>query len=166
MAAQTSFGQISESEFSHLLKALSATTKGRAFLNEYRRRLRPQETGSLLDALGRIETTIGSVRDQLQPERIADELRRIAMTLEIAADGAAADPEGDDTARRMALVNHACAEIATLAAGLASDPPPVIIHLGRRPDDEPMPNLGGSAQSRRALLRQAAEDDSCSTPSR
>lgn len=166
MAAQTSFGQITDSEFSTLLQALSSTTKGRAFLNEYRRRLRPQETGSLLDALGRIETTIGSVRDQLQPERIADELRRIAMTLEISVDGTAADAEGDDTARRMALVVHAASEIATLAAGLASNPPPVVIRLGGGAEEQPMPNLGGSAQSRRALLRQAAEDDGWSTPPR
>ncbi len=119
MAGHTSFGRISDSEFFSLLQELSGTSKGRSFLDEYLRRARPRETGSLLAALARIEATIATVRDQLQPERIADELRRIAMTLEIAADGAAADAAGDEPARRMALVLRARQEIATLAAGLA-----------------------------------------------
>ena len=107
MAGRTSFGQISEPDFQNLLQALSATTKGRSFLAEYRRRCGPGETFELLDSLHRIERSIASVRDQLRPERIADELRRVAMTLEIATDGTAADADGDETARRMALVSHA-----------------------------------------------------------
>jgi hypothetical protein len=119
MAGHTSFGRISDSEFFSLLQELSGTGKGRSFLDEYLRRARPQETGALLDALARIEATIAIVRDQLQPERIADELRRIAMTLEIATDGAVADADGDEPARRMALVDRARQEISALAAGLA-----------------------------------------------
>lgn len=119
MAGRTRFEQISESEFNHLLQALSGTTKGRSFLAEYRRRSRPEETGSLLEALQRIETTIATVRDQLQPERIADELRRIGMTLEIATDGAESDPDGDETARRMALVDRVRQEVSALAGGLS-----------------------------------------------
>jgi hypothetical protein len=119
MAGRTSIGRISEAEFANLLEALSSTPKGRSFLDEYRRRARPEETGSLLDALQRIEATIATVRDQLQPERIADELQRVAMTLEIAIDGAAADPDGNETARRIALIDRARREIATLAKGLA-----------------------------------------------
>ena len=68
--------------------------------------------------------TIATVRDQLQPERIADELRRIAMTLEIATDGAVADSDGDEPARRMALVDRARQEISSLAAGLAGHTAP------------------------------------------
>ena len=124
MAGHTSFGRISGSEFFSLLQELSGTSKGRSFLDEYLRRARPQETGSLLDALARIEATIATVRDQLQPQRIADELRRIAMTLEIATEGAAADPAGDEPARRMALIARARQEIAALAAGLAGHGPP------------------------------------------
>ena len=120
MAGHTSFGQISDGEFFDLLQALSGTSKGRSFLSEYHRRSRPEETGSLLEALGRIEATIATVRDQLQPERVADELRRIAVTLEIATDGAEADPAGDEAARRMALIERARLEIVALAAGLAS----------------------------------------------
>jgi len=121
MAGRTSFGQISETEFSNLLKALSATTKGRSFLAEYRRRSRPEETFSLLEALSRIEATIGSVRDQLQPVRIADELQHIAVTLEIATNGLQADAEGSEAERRLALIERARCELAALAASLAGE---------------------------------------------
>lgn len=127
MPARMSFGQIDELEFSSLLQALSASAKGRLFLAEYRRRTRPEETFSLLDSLSRIEATISSVRDQLQPERIGDELRHIAMTLEIALDGAVLDPEGAETARRMALIDRARSELITLAGSLVGEvaPPPL-----------------------------------------
>lgn len=121
MTGQASLGAIAEADYGKLLQALSATGTGRAFLLEYRRRTRPQETSALLDALSRIEDSIGSVRDQLQPERMADELRHVAMTLEIAAEGAPADPQGDMFARRMALVERARSELATLAASLAGE---------------------------------------------
>ena len=119
MAGSPNSGQISEAEFSSLLGALSGTAKGRGFLAEYRRRACPDDTVSLLDSLERIEATIGSVRDQLQPERIADELRRIGMTLEIAVEGASADTGADEYVRRLALVERGRAELATLASSLA-----------------------------------------------
>lgn len=125
MAGRTSGGRISEADFSSLLDALTANPKGRAFLDELRRRSRPDDTLSLLESLHRIEATIGSVRDQLQPERIADELRHVAMTLEIAIEGAPADAAGDEHARRLALVERGRSELATLAASLsgAAEPP-------------------------------------------
>ena len=144
MASQTKFAQIAEADFASLLQALSATPKGRAFLAEYRRRGRPEETLGLLEALQRIETAVASVRDQLQPERIADELRRIAMTLDIAVDGANADPEGDETARRMALVGRAVSELSALAASLASEvaPTPVEDDGDEPTEAEPLDDPG------------------------
>ena len=121
MAGQTRIGAICEAEFSSLLQALSATAKGRAFLAELQRRSRPEETFLLLESLGRIEAAMASVRDQLQPSRLADELRRIAMILEIATDGTEVDSDGDEAARRMALVARGRAELVTLASGLADD---------------------------------------------
>lgn len=126
MAGRPGFEQISDAEFSSLLQTLSATAKGRLFLAEYRRRTRPEDTFALLDALSRIEATIANVGDQLRPERIADELRRISMTIDIAIEGAQADPEGDETARRMALIDRSRLELAALAGSLAGElaPPP------------------------------------------
>ena len=123
MAGKPNSAQISEADFSGLLSALSGNTKGRAFLAEYLRRARPDETEQLLGSLQRIEATIGSVRDQLQPERIADELRRVAMTLEIALEGALADAAADEYLRRMALVDRARSELVSLADSLASEAP-------------------------------------------
>lgn len=121
MAGRKKLGPLSEPDFANLLQALSATTKGRSFLDEYRRRCLPAETLRLLDSLSQIETTLGAVRDQLQPERIADELRHISMTLDIAIEGVKADPEGDETARRFALADRARHELATLAHSLAGE---------------------------------------------
>src|SRR5688572_13696873 len=133
MTSRASFGQISDSEYSNLLDALSASAKGRSFLNEYRRRARPEETGQLLEALYRIDTTIAAIRDQLQPERIADELRRVAITLEIATEGAPSDPDGDERARRMALIDSVRREITVLADGLAA-------HVAQPPGTRGKPN--------------------------
>jgi hypothetical protein len=142
MAGQTRIGQIADSDYERLLALMSATEKGRAFLAEFGRRSRPEETEALLQSLEVIERTIGGIRDQLQPERIADELRHVAMTLEIAVEGVAADAEGDDSARRMALVNCARGELAALAASLAGQlapPPPIEAEPGAEwePWDEP-----------------------------
>jgi hypothetical protein len=122
MAGEARFGQIGEADFSQLLQALSATTKGRSFLAEYRRRCRPDDDSALFTALERIERSMASVRDQLRPERIADELRRIAMTLEVATAGLDARGDANEFARRTELVDHARTELAALAAGLAAGP--------------------------------------------
>ena len=121
MAGRTSVGHITEAEYQAILQALSANPKGRSFLREYARRAAVSEAAGLLEALQRIEASIGSVRDQLQPERMADELRRVAMTLEIALEGADCDPNGAEPARRMALVGRCRHELAILAAGLAPE---------------------------------------------
>jgi len=121
MAGRASFEQITETDFSSLFQALSASPKGRLFLDEYRRRNRSEEAVQLFDSMKRIETTMAGMRDQFQPERLAEELRNIAMTLEIALDGATADPEGDDIARRFALIGGARLELASLVRGIAGE---------------------------------------------
>ena len=99
-----------------------STTKGRSFLDEYRRRCQPAETLGLLQfAVADRGDASATVRDQLQPERIADELRHISMTLDIAIEGATVDPKGDETARRFALCDRARRELATLAQSLAGE---------------------------------------------
>lgn len=169
MAGRTSFGQISEPDFQNLLQALSATAKGRSFLAEYRRRCGPAETFELLDSLHRIERSIASVRDQLRPERIADELRRVAMTLEIATEGTAADAEGDETARRMALVGHARAELSTLAAGLAGGWMPAARDEGVDPlaiAEIPSGDAAGHLDEDRAFLEQLYAGERGAAPER
>lgn len=122
MVGRASPGHISESEYSSLLHALSASTKGRSFLSEYSSRLRPEEDRTLLDSLLRIESTIAALRAELLPDRLADELLRICMTLEIATDGAAADSEGDESARRFALIQQARTDLLSLARSLSPAP--------------------------------------------
>ena len=123
MAGQVRPGEISEPDFSSLLETLSATDKGRSFLAEYVRRRRPEETTTLLQALRRIEGRMLLLGEQLRAERVAEDISRIAMTLEIATAGATADSKGDETARRMALVNHASTELMALARALAGNVP-------------------------------------------
>lgn len=121
MTGRNKRGPLSEPDFSNLLKALSSTNKGRSFLDEYLRRSLPAETLRLIDSLSVIQTTLGTVQDQLQPERIADELRHISMTLDIAIEGVKIDDEGDETARRFALVDRARQELATLSHTLRGE---------------------------------------------
>jgi hypothetical protein len=151
MMGRGSFEQIDETDFSSLLEALSATTKGRAFLAELHRRARPAETENLLEALDRIERTMAGVRDQLQPERLAEELRHVSMALEIAAEGVPADMDGDEPARRMALVNRARAELDALVASLAGE-------------IAPAPDLSGAAEA--AVVPGMIEDDVASLDQR
>ena len=111
---------ISEPEFDDLLTALSGTTKGRSFLEEYRRRCQPSETLGLLNSLAKIELTIGAACHELGPDHIANELQHISMALDIAIDGAQVDPQGSETARRFALVERARRDLVTLARSLAN----------------------------------------------
>lgn len=122
MPGRNKLDPISEPEFDDLLRALSGTTKGRSFLDEYRRRCQPSETLGLLDSLSKIGSTIGTVREQLGPDRIANELQHISMTLDIAIDGAQVDPQGSETARRFALVERARRDLVTLARSLTQFP--------------------------------------------
>lgn len=124
MADRRKFGALSEPDFETLLQALSETSKGRAFLEEYRRRFVPAETLGLLNSLSQIESSLGSVRDQLKPEAIAAELRHISMTLDIAIEGATIDADGDETARRFALCDQARRELAALAHSLTEEEAP------------------------------------------
>ena len=119
MPGRNKLERISELEFDDLLKALSGTTKGRSFLEEYRRRCQPSETLGLLNSLSKIETTMGEARSELRPDRIANELQHISMTLDIAIDGAQVDPQGSETARRFALVERARRDLVTLGRSLA-----------------------------------------------
>jgi hypothetical protein len=138
MGGRTRLGQISEPEFASLLEALSATAKGRSFLAEYRRRSRPDETLDLLGSLRRIEAAIACVRDQLQPRSIADELLRVAMTLELAADVGEGEVDRESVARRFALVGRARLELLSLARSLRG---------------EALPTPGGDAESEAPAIR-------------
>lgn len=124
MSGRKKLGRISEPEFDHLLQALSSTTKGRSFLEEYRRRCQPAGTLSALDSLRRIEATAGEVREQLRPERIAEELQNVIMSIGIAIEGAEVDPNGSENARRLALIERARRELAALARGLSGEVEP------------------------------------------
>jgi len=139
MPGRKKLGPISELDFADLLQALSTTTKGRSFLEEYRRRCQPAETLGLLDSLSQIQSMIGSVREELQPERIARELQHISMTLDIAIDGAQVDPQGTETARRFALVERARRDLVMLARTLAGEIAPAP-DVKDQPSDLPDPD--------------------------
>lgn len=118
MAGQPQSGRLSEPDFDDLLQALSATAKGRLFLSEYLRRFRPHDTRMLLEALHRIEAAMNVLRDQLEPERLAGELRRLATTIEIAASDASAD--AGDGQQRSALLRRVRSDLLVIAGNLSS----------------------------------------------
>lgn len=119
MAGRAITEPLSNAEYKVLLDALSATEKGRLFLDEHRRRNRPYESSTLLDSLKRIEGIVATIQEELQPEQLAEELLRVAMTVEIALDGVDSDPDGSDAARRFALIGEARMELVSLATALA-----------------------------------------------
>ncbi len=125
MGGRKNFGRISESDYSSLLQALSGTTKGRSFLDEYRRRCQPTETLGLIDSLQRIETTIEGVRTQLKPDLVVGELQHVAMTLDLAMEGVEPDPEGDESSRRFAIIGRARRELEALIHTLLGEAPEV-----------------------------------------
>lgn len=139
MVAYRQPGRLSDEDFSTVLEALSATAKGRHFLAEYIRRSRPPETRMLLDALQRIEAHLHRVREQLQPERIAGELRRVAAMLATAE--AARSGGSRAAAELLALIESAVGDLLALAESL--EPPD-----GAAPAPRP--------ESARARLEKAA----------
>ena len=118
MAGQPQSGRLSDADFEDLLQALSATTKGRLFLSEYLRRFRPHDTRMLLEALQRIEAAMNLLRDQLEPERLAGELRRLATTIEIAASDNPGEP--NDEQQRRALLSRVRSDLMLIAGNLSS----------------------------------------------
>ena len=105
MAGAIQSGLLSQHEYDAVIRALSATVKGRAFLREISERSRPEETRNLLEAVRQIEASLSVVREQLLPGRIALELNRIATDLRRSAN----DPD---------LREHATRELARLADDL------------------------------------------------
>lgn len=85
MARAIYSGLLSERDYEALLKALSSNAKGRAFLGAHIERSRPDETRKLLEAVRQIEASLSVVREQLLPESIAAELRRISTDLQHSA---------------------------------------------------------------------------------
>ncbi|MBK1622525.1 hypothetical protein [Afifella marina] len=69
---------LTDIEYETMLSALTSTSKGRAFLDEYVRRSRRTETRSLMAAMTRLATNVSTLRTQLKPSQIARELTRIA----------------------------------------------------------------------------------------
>jgi hypothetical protein len=86
MARANYSGLLSEREYEALVKALSSNAKGRAFLSRHIERARPDETRKLLAAVRQIEASLSVMREQLLPETIAAELRRISDDLRHSPD--------------------------------------------------------------------------------
>ncbi len=86
MAGAIESGLLSEREYDALIRALSATVKGRAFLRELAERSRPEEARNLLEAVRQIEASLSVVREHLVPGKIAQDLQRIADALQSSPD--------------------------------------------------------------------------------
>ena len=81
MAGRERLGHLSDREYEAVRSALMATAKGRAFLQEFAERARPDDTRALLLALRRMEESLALIRENLQPGTIAGTLRRIGERL-------------------------------------------------------------------------------------
>src|SRR5262245_38177923 len=131
-----------EADYDTLCQALMETRRGRWFLEEYARRNRHADTGLVLDAIGRIETTIREQHARHTNQGLRVELlemaRTIAQTRAVVADaqatpsGHAGEAAGDIlaaaerlqdiawTMREHGLDMAMCDQIADLSAAILS----------------------------------------------
>jgi len=140
--------EISEADYAALFDALASTHKGRAFLREFVERARPQQMRSIGEAIDRIEAHVASVRDELLPDALIDDLGRLDERL---AEAQRALGQGDGEAAGRAL-ERARAEIAVVTAAFETfpeergeEPSPLVLDANRREADEAKPQAGGGA---------------------
>jgi hypothetical protein len=89
MAGVTRPDILTDNDYEQLLALLAGTAKGRTFLSEYASQARAEDTRALFAALAAIQSSLAVIRDQLHPDALAGELRRIAAALEEGAVGKA-----------------------------------------------------------------------------
>ncbi len=116
-----------EDDFQAVCAALSSSTRGRWFLDEYARRNRNADTLIVLAALERMEARI--VADGLAVERLHDDLRALlAAVRQLRPDSGAADA-AEEPAKLAGLLNLLEHRIDTLVE-VPPNPPPATGTLG------------------------------------
>jgi len=109
---------LTDAEYDRMLGLLNAYGKGRVFLAEFARQSRAEDTRALFGALAAIESSLATVREQLRPEAVAAEIRRIVAALRDELERTGADGP-DRHARQTAAMLKACSELTSLAEALS-----------------------------------------------
>jgi chemotaxis regulatin CheY-phosphate phosphatase CheZ len=94
MAIRQELTPLSDADYEAIESAVMETGRGRWFLAEFSRRNRTADTGMLLDAIARLEHSVGGDRGSLAAERVRQDLMEMAkiiaqLKVELASD----DPE-------------------------------------------------------------------------
>jgi chemotaxis regulatin CheY-phosphate phosphatase CheZ len=94
MAIRQELTPLSDADYVAIESAVMETGRGRWFLAEFSRRNRTADTGMLLDAIARLEQSVGGDRGSLAAERVRQDLMEMAkiiaqLKIELASD----DPE-------------------------------------------------------------------------
>jgi chemotaxis regulatin CheY-phosphate phosphatase CheZ len=94
MAIRQELTPLSDADYEAIESAVMETGRGRWFLAEFSRRNRTADTGMLLDAIARLEHSVGGDRNALAAERVRQDLMEMAkiiaqLKIELASD----DPE-------------------------------------------------------------------------
>jgi hypothetical protein len=94
MAIRQELTPLSDADYEAIESAVMETGRGRWFLAEFARRNRTADTGMLLDAIARLEQSVGGDRGSLAAERVRQDLMEMAkiiaqLKIELASD----DPE-------------------------------------------------------------------------
>jgi chemotaxis regulatin CheY-phosphate phosphatase CheZ len=94
MAIRQELTPLSDADYEAIESAVMETGRGRWFLAEFSRRNRTADTGMLLDAIARLEQSVGGDRGSLAAERVRQDLMEMAkiiaqLKIELASD----DPE-------------------------------------------------------------------------
>ncbi len=151
---------VSEEDYQAFLAALSASARGRAFLDEYARRQRHTDTAALLDAVTRLEAQLAS-----QPPRADD----IAHELNALAENVRGLRSQIDAVQLTGAVTQLAATLETIqqrVSALASDRQPEANSdvEPKRMQAEPQPvqppfSLALTAVAAQAIAAADAEDE-------
>ncbi|HEX2255480.1 MAG TPA: hypothetical protein VHG92_02050 [Afifellaceae bacterium] len=129
MAGGTRPDILTDAEYERMLALLGGAPKGRLFLAEYASQARAEDTRALFAAMAGIESSLATMREQLRPDAIAAELRRIAGLVGEALERA--DIDGD----RHALARAKC-ELTALAGALAGGTRAGLADAGDEAEDD------------------------------
>ncbi|WP_168197770.1 hypothetical protein [Pseudolabrys sp. FHR47] len=110
--------QVAESDYQSFCEALSATARGRAFLEEFARRNRQADTQVVLTALERLEATARA--HSPEADRIRQDLRALLDTLRSARPQTENTPTAIKAATLAALIDFTQARIEALVLPAAA----------------------------------------------
>jgi hypothetical protein len=146
--------EIVEADYQAFCSALSANTRGRAFLAEYARRNRHADTETVLAALDRLQTQVRSQIAAPQADRIRQELRALLAAMRTTRPEIDDSPAAIRAAKQAALLGFVEHRIEAIVAPERERSVLAVVPLPEQPE-LPIPAPAPVAAAPIALVRPA-----------